>query len=422
MLVSVRSSMYREYVSDVIPQEESANNVSTIRSFDEALQIAQSSISLVDGTGQTRSGSPRKIDLNNWKIFENDLKTRANSNSNDTLMYVFNFEDNQGFAIVSASKETEGLIAVTESGSYDPSTSSDIDGFNIYMDMAKEYIQNSMLQANGERLAPTPFRRDSLVYHHNKFGPYINVYWGQTHPEGEFCPNGVAGCSITATAQIMSYYQTPTSIDLTYENADRPTQYLNWSNIRFHLTKDYASECFDTVSHFAIGRLCRQLGELANSTYNPATDSTSASTSTNNGSLRLVFQGLGWNTGSWSSYDVSDVVTAINNYHPLLVYGKRVKPNGEESGHVWILDGYDDLETVTYRYELVMASNEWILTNVITSNERLFHLNWGWYGRSNGYFAANVFNASAVRFPDRPLDPVTYNYTGSISTLLTYPN
>ena len=89
---------------------------------------------------------------------------------------------------------------------------------------------------------------------------------------------------------------------------------------------------------------------------------------------------------------------------------------------MWILDGYDDLEIVTYRYELVMASNEWILTNVITSNERLFHLNWGWYGRSNGYFAANVFNASAVRFPDRPLDPVTYNYTGSISTLLTYPN
>lgn len=40
-----------ENVSDVIPQEESANNVSTIRSFDEALQIAQSSISLVDGTG-----------------------------------------------------------------------------------------------------------------------------------------------------------------------------------------------------------------------------------------------------------------------------------------------------------------------------------------------------------------------------------
>ena len=136
LLVSVRSSMYRECFR-CYTAEESANNVSTIRSFDEALQIAQSSISLVDGTGQTRSGSPRKIDLNNWKIFENDLKTRANSNSNDTLMYVFNFEDNQGFAIVSASKETEGLIAVTESGSYDPSTSSNIDGFNIYMDMAK---------------------------------------------------------------------------------------------------------------------------------------------------------------------------------------------------------------------------------------------------------------------------------------------
>lgn len=83
-------------VIEVVPQEESADNVSTIRSFDEALQIAQSSISLVGGTGPTRSGSHRKIDLNNWKVFENDLRTRTTSDINDTLMYVFNFEDNQG--------------------------------------------------------------------------------------------------------------------------------------------------------------------------------------------------------------------------------------------------------------------------------------------------------------------------------------
>ena len=32
----------------------------------------------------------------------------------DTLLYVFNFEDEQGFAVVSAIRQTEGLIAVIE--------------------------------------------------------------------------------------------------------------------------------------------------------------------------------------------------------------------------------------------------------------------------------------------------------------------
>ena len=52
-------------------------------------------------------------------------------------------EDNKGFAVISASKKTEAVLAITESGNYDPYVVKGIEGFDYYMDAAKTYIQNT---------------------------------------------------------------------------------------------------------------------------------------------------------------------------------------------------------------------------------------------------------------------------------------
>lgn len=62
---------------------------------------------------------------------------------NDTLLYVFNFNDEQGFAVVSANRQTEGLIAAVEMGSYDPAIPTGNPGFDTYMQMAKVYVANT---------------------------------------------------------------------------------------------------------------------------------------------------------------------------------------------------------------------------------------------------------------------------------------
>ena len=114
------------------------------RSYSEALEIAQNAISILDDNNQlTRSSSNRRVDLNEKPITicaDNRFSTRSSENiGNDTLMYVFNYTDNNGFAVVSADKGTEGLIAVIESGHYDPSDTTDT-GFRSYMIAAKYYI------------------------------------------------------------------------------------------------------------------------------------------------------------------------------------------------------------------------------------------------------------------------------------------
>ena len=116
------------------PEQPAKHSLSEMRSYEEALQIAQNSISLLNSGEATRASSIRKINLADFKAVMRDASTRSSEGSNDTLMYVFNFEDNQGFAIVSASKSTEGLLAVTEKGYYDPEEGSNVESFNFFMD------------------------------------------------------------------------------------------------------------------------------------------------------------------------------------------------------------------------------------------------------------------------------------------------
>ena len=139
---SNQDSYDKEYFQTI-----SNSSGSDIRSYEEALAIAQASIPMLENSSTaTRSvGTRRKIDLNDRKVFKLDAetKTRANSNINDTLIYVFNFEDNAGFALVSASKNTNGLLAIIEQGYCDPDTPSEIEGFEMFKMMAKDYVINA---------------------------------------------------------------------------------------------------------------------------------------------------------------------------------------------------------------------------------------------------------------------------------------
>lgn len=94
------------------------------RSYAEAVSVAERSIGMLEAPGATTrsNGAPRTLNLKSGVRAMCKSVTRADNGvaANDTLLYVFNFNDAQGFAVVSASRQTEVLIAVTESGSYEP--------------------------------------------------------------------------------------------------------------------------------------------------------------------------------------------------------------------------------------------------------------------------------------------------------------
>lgn len=400
-------------------QQPSPQQTSSIRSYEEALQIAQASIQMVDGQTQTRAASPRKISLSDSKVCLGGGITRSEA-ENDTLMYVFNFEDNQGFAVVSANKNTEALIAITEKGHYDPTVRDQNDGFNLFMDLAKKYVENNRQMGDPVGGDPLLEYKDSLVTFSGYVGPFVEVKWGQNYPEGMFCQYYICGCSITAMAQVMSYFEYPTFMYLTYDNNSYQT--LNWSNIKLHNISNHHSGEFNDVNedtHMVIGRLCRELGNRCNSIYYPY------STETSDSKVKQTLNALGYTTTNWTDYSSSVVTAAISNNHPVLIGGYRYyyeNGNQMQAGHEWVIDGYYYSGYESFTWNRPYSGFEWELVEHTIHTDYYHHYNWGFSGKNNGYYNTGVFDMGSVLIADGIVDPdfSDRNYNINVQTLSVY--
>lgn len=360
---------------------ESANGNSGIRTVEEAIQIARSSFQIRDTT-MTRA-SLQSVEIDDVEIIKNTQTRTSDDFSSDTLIYAVNYADNKGFALISANPATDALLAVTESGSYSVKEECDIEGFNDFMELAMFYVRG----AKHPPFNPQPDPNDTIIQYDtitSRRFPLIMVNWGQTDPQGRFCPNGVAGCGPIAVAQILTRYEYPTSISLTYPNADMQTQNLDWSMMKYygsHIMLEPIGYQADSTEN-SIGRLCRQIGQIMNCSYNMTTP---PSTSTNPAEYANCFTALGYTHGSLTSYCYDCTKASLDSGHPLLVRGNRLSNDGP--GHAWVVDGYYRQEI--HKYTSIGGA---IPTEELISTSMLNHVNWGWYGSYNGYFNDGVFD------------------------------
>ena len=390
----------------------------TVRSYDEALKIAENAIDMLESSkSSTRSKKKcRKIDFTQNKVIMSEPKTRAELDDCDSLIYVFNFENNEGFALVSASKSTEGLLAVTEKGHFDPNIPSKIKGFEEFKEMAKEYVRNAF-SINRSPVGPIVETKDSITYTLTQVGPYLTVRWGQNYPEGELCPNGKSGCTNTAIAQLMSYYCYPTSINITYQGADVTTQTLNWADIKAHNTGHSSSNCSTLSTHNAIGRLLRQIGELNQSNY-----SNPDCTETEPYYIDQSLTTLGYNCGEWHLWStlVGSLVRSQLNYgHLFIIIGQS--PEDIEDGHSWVIDGYLSIEKLVREMARTSTSG-WFFTGIeYTETTNYMHFNWGGYGNCNGFFAEGVYNSALAYSYDAGVShTATLNYSSLVRVICAY--
>lgn len=366
-------------------------SMSNMRSYEEALRIAENAIGMLeDSKSSTRSTEKcRKINLSENKVIMRDAKTRGESGASDSLIYVFNFENNEGFALVSASKNTEGLLAVTEQGQCDPEIPSGIGGFDMFVDMAKDYVLRGMESSGSfEEIKDSVF-----VLSTSRVGPFVSVKWGQNYAEGYYCPYNTAGCTNTAMAQIMSYYGYPTSIRLTYDKNNKLD--LDWNKIRNHNTKHPIEYCSDIETHKSIGHLLRELGNRNNSIYN--SDSTT-STQTHSVVFNTYFDLKYSNKEKWEDYEGTYYRNELNNYH-LIHVSALVDDDNSIVGHDWVFDGY--LKENCVVYTMHRTASGWTFTDYSYPLTRYYnHYNWGWYGANNGFFLENIYNTKESPYFD----------------------
>ena len=397
------------------------------RSISEALNIAQNSIVILEGNEKSANVNRRHSStlpsrrVNSSPVIighHNGNLHRGYPTTNDTLMYVFNYDDNQGFAIISADSRTEGLIAITDQGHYEQNETNKIEGFSMFMKLAEEYIEKKSTNNYVKLKKKDDFilRKDSTYQSEQYYGPYITVKWGQTYPEGMFCNNGYSGCANTAMAQIMSYYEFPTSIYLSYSGADRTIQELNWTEIKKHITHMNHYNCIasDEVHH-AIGSLCKQLVTLNNSD-----DNGTNGTSTMSSSINATYTNIGYQTSGWINYnDISgELFSHLYNHRVMQIRGAE---NGEDVGHTWVLDGAYVLfiEHFSWTKPAGMIC-DWTLDYHTTETHAYYHFNWGFDGENNGYFYGGVFDTSNGINYDTPYNYQSFNFNTNVKILVVY--
>ncbi len=208
-------------------------------------------------------------------------------------------------------------------------------------------------------------------------GPLLTSSWRQGEPYNDRCPmyqgqRCIVGCAATAMAQIMRYWQHPrtgTSSHCYYWNraektlcADFGSTTYDWANMPNQATSSSPQAVKDAVSI-----LSYHCGVAMDMHYAP--DASSASL--RGGAPLTKYFGYGY-TRDVGRYDYDDtqwynlMCNQINMGQPVL-YSIAEEEPGEGGSHGLVLDGCDQ--------------------------PNLVHLNLGWAGRADGWYAINSLPA-----------------------------
>lgn len=173
---------------------------------------------------------------------------------NDSVsLYIFNFADSAGYAIMSSDIRVEPLLAFVLQGCLRKGDIVTNPGLETAITRVVYYAENKKNGSTNTGCIPvieeSPDREeyyDSKVY----YGGNCYVQWGQGAPYNKYCPmidgdHTVTGCVATAIAQLMSIYEYPCN----YGSYD-----FSWNDINSEITPP------EGVPEDQVAHLMEQLG------------------------------------------------------------------------------------------------------------------------------------------------------------------
>jgi len=324
--------------------------------------------------------------------------------SDNAVFYVFNINSNDGFVIVSADDAQRPIIGYsTEKRPYAiPKSGTNIDfwmqkrkteiisnvanGVQATQDISNEwaaYTNNTLLNTpnNTNRVMGGPVFPSSTTY-------LVQSQWNQPSPYNDDCPGtgssqAVTGCVATAMCQIMRYWQYPATGQGTsyyYTNTDNYYNEYLYANYAHAYAWSAMPLTNPSVADTNLARAMSDAGISVQMEYTP-TESGAYVLSQDNpyasaqNSYVQYFKYSAHILDGEYEYGNSTrwqdtIEKEINNSRPVQYAGYDPAPN--TGGHTWVCDGYD-----------------------INNN---FHMNWGWSGQDDGWYALNNLNPAGYNF------------------------
>ena len=319
------------------------------------------------GEGETTRSAERKVES-----VEYYSRPGTRALGGDTLLYLVNYADDAGFALLSADSRLRPIYAISEEGSMSFSDTTYNKGLALFARGVEAEIESSLTIPNDTAIFNPPtipeedVHIDTLRSIRDRVSPmltYYQRYWDQDSPFNRYCftssgAEAKVGCTAVAAAQIMSYY-------------NWPQQYL------------YHTFNWDEINAGNIDMLARFLRVLGNSEnlnihYAPIDSSDGSYASISN--FYRTFDNMGYTYHStFQNFNEAEVCAFLKGIHsggysagPILVDGRY--PNND--GHSWVIDGY-------LQYNLTILTGE---SPIFTSDDILYHCVWGWGAKNNGYY------------------------------------
>lgn len=287
------------------------------------------------------------------------------------LIYIVNL-DPEGWLLISGNKGALPVFGFNYTGSFTfPDFNKSNPAYN-WLEQSAEQLEELYLDP-ADRIDPhwvegyeyDPAKSDLTVL------PLISAEWGQGTGWNQLCPEDLAGpdghalvgCVAVAMAQALSVYELPESGlgEKSYDHFVYGTISTDYSQsaYRWDLMSDYTANEYSA-------KLLYDCATSVEMNFGP--DASSATTSraiaafethfSMSESMQYLYR---------ESYDVNQWEAMIRNE---LKYGRPIILRGRsddgESGHAFNVDGVVD--------------------------NSYFHINWGWYGNSNGYFFLHELN------------------------------
>ena len=392
------------FETDVVLQPQAVVADSFYVSYETALQYAARVLDEGDSTAVTRA-SVRSV-ADHYEYVAN--KATRSAGEAEVRFHVINYEDNQGYALVSADSRTTPVYAYSTTGNINIDDAVENTGFGDFMDAATDYyiaeLETTETPASTiTPVLPTPeptnpilllpiVEIDGVKYYYegkesyiqNAGGVLVDVSWGQGWPYNYYCGsnedagllNGycnVAGCAPVAAAQIMSYFQYPESFGGYLFDWNVILTSSCYKNERYSYNATYSAGALATA------QLIRQIGIAANTSYG-------VTSSTDVNDVDDMFRDFGYTCTGPVNFNAGKVISSLERSCPVYARGRL---SGSSFGHAWVIDAYKRWVTYDTYYNYYEPYNIHHTSTVY--GDIYYHCNWG-YCESSGTWCLDVFD------------------------------
>lgn len=412
-------------------------------SWEDAALFAEKSAECFFDEGNSselRSGKQRRVVNDGFVLKKEKSSSLRNANIQnhlpDTLAYICNFADSMGFAIICADDRVGcPVLACVDNGMIEDSVENP--GLAIFLENVYDFIEDKILNFEEKKDSLRKIADEFITNQETEStGVLRNVYtgtftltkdeevkpllfttWGQSSSPyndltktclSDISGHAPAGCWATAIAQLMAYYKYPSYVEYV-NNGSAIRNYIDWQAI---LQKKNASSFIDLKTRKQVANLLFYVGKNIKMNYD--CDGSGA----NEKDAMSYLKKIGYKECETQDYSFSKIRSELQKNHPVLMTGKKKKLLFVTyKGHTWLIDGYSTSLVEDYSYQVDMETDKskyWVTKTVYKNS--LLHINWGWAGNNNGYFAEGCFNtANAIQYDSKEGDSHSnYKYSNKI--------